>query len=290
MEDRRDVSLAEVAEGIRRTDEMFAFLGEYDYNAEIAALKAELATTATAMLSIGCRLLRMKEHEAHGRFVDAVRSIGLEMRSAYRFMNAAMKFVSADTGKVKYPQLVQQNVSKIYELTLLDDEELEALEGGGSVSDITIEEVDRLSVRELRRKLRDGKAEVKALEDQLVAKNSKIDELEREMRTMESRQPFSTREALEGMLRSWNDEITGFVADGSLISSKAVAIAERMCDVMTDDRDGNAAVRASFKSLRSSLDAVLEELERAGEEIQGMLPDAFRVSSGFRSLDEGGVD
>ncbi len=286
--DIETMDVVAVAANIERTDELFSFLGEYDFEAEVETLRAALQSSATTMLMIGCRLLRMKEHEAHGRFMDAVEAIGINPRTARRFMNAALRFVHADTGKVKYPQLVQASASKIYELTMLDDDELGTLDSGKSVADITLDDVDKLSVRELRKKIRDSKADIKAHEEQLAAKNQKIDELERELRKYDEAGvlPSFDKEKIERRLNEYNLEITGFLADSNIMATKAITIAEKLCEVSSNSSDpiSDGIVRAVFAGLKTNIRTAIEDLERASETIEGMVPKAYMVNAPFTVL------
>jgi|GEM_PF-4154339 len=71
-------------------------------------------------------------------------------------MSTSFRFVEGN-GNLKYQRFAQLGVSKIYELAMEDDEVLKGLEDGEAVAGMTVEEIDRLSVRELKQKLRDAK-------------------------------------------------------------------------------------------------------------------------------------
>ena len=82
--------LATVAENIHKTDVMFSFLGEYTFEDEVTAIRSDLTTSANSMLSAGCRLLRLKEHEGRGRFMKALEELGIVHETARRLMNTAI--------------------------------------------------------------------------------------------------------------------------------------------------------------------------------------------------------
>jgi len=169
----------------QQIDSVYGFIGEYSYEADVSGLKDDLSVSAMRMLAAGCRLIRIKEHEEHGKFVFALEAVGIEPRMANRFMNAAAKFVN-DKGAVKYQRLAQLGVSKIYDLAMEDDELLKELEEGRTVAGLKLADVDKMSVRELRAKLRDIKKDKAASEELVRQKNAKIDELEKKLIAMEA--------------------------------------------------------------------------------------------------------
>lgn len=127
----------------------------YDCNRIVHEAKFYMAQSAEAMLEAGKRLIILKENESHGEFVDIVREqLGLEPRIAQKMAQAALKFLSPGLEeKAKTFSLLGR--SKLYELMLEDDEELTELAEGGTVAGLTLDDIDRMSVRELRKALRD---------------------------------------------------------------------------------------------------------------------------------------
>ncbi|PHM24607.1 DUF3102 domain-containing protein [Xenorhabdus ehlersii] len=127
----------------------------YDCNRIVHEAKFYMAQSAEAMLEAGKRLIILKENEPHGEFVDIVRDqLGLEPRIAQKMAQAALKFLSPGLeAKAKTFSLLGR--SKLYELMLEDDEELSELAEGGTVAGLTLDDIDRMSVRELRKALRD---------------------------------------------------------------------------------------------------------------------------------------
>lgn len=268
-------SLESVASNIAKVDEMFPFLGEYEFNRELSMLSSDIQTSATAMLSAGCRLLRLKEHEAHGQFMKAIEKVGINQRMANRFMSCALRFIEADTGKLKYPQLVQQNTSKIYELAMLDDDDLKLLDEGGSVADITLDDVDKLSVRELRKKLREAKEEKKALEGVINSKNEKLDEMEKRM-LLGDKKTVDYPDVSE-----LNSRIDALPVDSFRLARTIEGMADEFKDLTTGDETADGAYRIAFERLRSTARAIVEELERAVDYADSIIPECVRMNTGF---------
>ena len=132
-----------------------------------------------SLVETGKRLIRIKTNEGHGDFLQILDSLGMAARSAQYAMTAAHKFGNA-------PTLAYLGDSKIKALTVLDDDSIQTLEDGGEVKGVTLDDVEKMSVRELRaalRKERDTRKKQKtAQEDAIAKKEEKINELEQELR------------------------------------------------------------------------------------------------------------
>ena len=277
-------TLGDVVAGIKKVDEMFPFLGEYEFNREIAMLSSDLQTSATAMLSAGCRILRLKEHEPHGKFMKAVEDVGLGYKTAKRFMSCALRFIEADTGKVKYPQLVQQSSTKIYDLVILDDDDLKALEEGSSVSNITLDDVDKLTTRELRKKLREAKEEKKALESVINSKNTKLNEMEKELNMPKANIEYPDVTEL-------NNKIDTLTTDSFTLSERIISIADSFQDLTTGNNTADAAYRMAYGKLKGIVKSIVEEMGRALDYVVSRTPECMTVNAGFTfTLDEGEED
>ena len=166
-------------------------------------------------------------------------------------MNTAMKFVS-DTGGVKYPHLMQQSVSKIYELALLDDDDLKDLDEGKPVADIDVDEVDRMTVRDLRKKVREARKEREALENVIKSKSEKLDELEKEIALKE--QASSDEEEKRYVpqpedVNALRNEITLLATDSYDLYQRMVSLANRPVPAAIWQTAHTAFFSASSKEL-----------------------------------------
>lgn len=112
------------------------------------------------MLEIGRAVCCLRELP-RGRYGAAIASIGLSADTARRLAGVAMKFLGQD----RLRPLLELDQSKVYELALLDDADLEAMADDPARIDV----VDRMSVSELRIALRsarhDGEAKDERLKD-----------------------------------------------------------------------------------------------------------------------------
>ena len=141
------------------------------------------AQAANSLIELGKQLLLLKHHEPHGQFVAAVEELGMAERSAQYAMVAAQKFSNPQT----FAGLAR---SKQMALTVLDDDSIKVLEDGGFVEGVgTLDEVSKMTVRELRAALREEKKKRKeerdAQEAAISQKEKKLNELEMEIRYRE---------------------------------------------------------------------------------------------------------
>ena len=112
-----------------------------------------------AALELGKRLLILKELTQHGDFVPRVEQLGFSARMAQKFMSATLKFSKANSSSLLKSAGTQ---TKLLELVVLDDAEIEALDSGESVRGLTLDEIETMSVSELKSALRESKADLEA--------------------------------------------------------------------------------------------------------------------------------
>lgn len=150
----------------------------YDGAVTVQGLEDEIRfyqrRTVEACLELGKRLLILKELTQHGGFAESLERLGIEPGVAQRFIQATQKYSKAATSRhlEKF-----QSQSKLLELVVLDDSEAEALMEGEAVRGITLDDVECMTVRELRAALRAARDDVQAKDRVLADKNRKIDSL-----------------------------------------------------------------------------------------------------------------
>lgn len=149
----------------------------YERDRVVHEARFYMAQSAEAMLEAGKRLIILKENEPHGEFIKILESeLGLAYRTSVRMMQASTKYLSPAL-KPNVPTLAHLGKAKLFELMTEDDEELAELVGGGTVAGLTLDDVDRMSVRELRQALREARETNAAQQRVLADKNEKIDSL-----------------------------------------------------------------------------------------------------------------
>ena len=149
------------------------------YNEErwIERGRQAMRKTVEGMFELGCALIVLKEHTEHGRFLGIVKEqFGIGKNEAARLMAATQRFATPQMQKAA-PKLMDLGKSKLLELLVEEDVTLIGLAEGEEVNGMTLDDVDRMTVRELRLALRESREDAKAKDEVLVGKNAKIDEL-----------------------------------------------------------------------------------------------------------------
>jgi len=154
----------------------------YERTLYVNECRVYAARTAEAIIELGKRLAVIREKEPRGTFVSICEDeIGIPHSTAYRAINAALK-------AEQYPQIDFSHVGKmgkVYALLEAPDEDLKKLEEQGVMAGYTVEELDRMSVKDMRDLIRQlkketdkiVKAEVKNIEAEKKALIKENDEL-----------------------------------------------------------------------------------------------------------------
>jgi hypothetical protein len=132
----------------------------YDKRRVISECRVFVGQSAEAMLEAGKRLIELKDNEPHGEFVRIVEEeLILNPRTAQLMMVAAAKFMGPALAGPKTKTFSLLGKSKLFELMTEPDEDLAGLADGGTLAGLALEDIDRMSVRELKAALRAHKAE-----------------------------------------------------------------------------------------------------------------------------------
>ncbi|WP_368762662.1 DUF3102 domain-containing protein [Klebsiella michiganensis] len=179
MQFSEDISANQNEMAIRQQEVMAQFGDGLPYERDRIVHEARfyMAQSAEAMLEAGKRLVILKENEPHGDFSFIVtEQLGLAERTARLVMQAAVKYCSPQL-EPKRQALAVLGKTKLFELMTEDDEELAGLAEGGTVAGMTLDEIDRMTSRELKAALREAREDADAQRRVLSDKNTKIDDL-----------------------------------------------------------------------------------------------------------------
>nr|WP_230963671.1 hypothetical protein [Burkholderia territorii] len=137
-------------------------------------IAANMRRSVEACLEVGRGLRVLKEACEHGQFGARLDVLGIEPRVAQRFMASATKF-----SKAALTPLLKAagNQTKLFEMLVLDDEQIEELELSGQTGELKLDDIATMSVKELRAALREARENATAQARLLSDKNAKIDEL-----------------------------------------------------------------------------------------------------------------
>ncbi|EAY1319540.1 DUF3102 domain-containing protein [Salmonella enterica subsp. diarizonae] len=175
--DNLSVDLNEVSQHRIAVMEQFGEGLPYERTRIIHEARFYMAQSAEAMLEAGKRLVILKENEPHGDFIEIVESqLSLPKRTAQIMMQAALKYLSPKL-ESKAQALALLGKTKLFELMTESDEELAELADGGTIADMTLDDIDRMTSRELRKALRESKEDLAASRKLNAEKSQEINEL-----------------------------------------------------------------------------------------------------------------
>jgi hypothetical protein len=138
-------------------------------------IASNMRRSVEACLEVGRGLVVLKTACGHGNFMARLDVLGIEARVAQKFMQSANKFGKAPTSALLKAAGTQ---NRLFEMLVLDDEQVEELELNGQTGELSLDDVARMSVKELRSKLREARAEKLAVEKVLERKNKENDKLQ----------------------------------------------------------------------------------------------------------------
>ncbi|EHZ8371922.1 MULTISPECIES: DUF3102 domain-containing protein [Enterobacteriaceae] len=261
LSDGLNVSLNAMTEHRLEIMQQFGDGLPYERDRIVHETRFYMAQSAEAMLEAGKRLVILKENEPHGDFINILENdLGLEPRVARRMMQASVKFLGNGDQSSKRTALTVLGKTKLYELMVLDDEELDALADGGTVAGATLDDIDRMTSRELKAALREARETNAAQQRVLADKNEKIDSLSTKLEKKSRIQPPKPDEEVK-KLRA---EVTALAVEAesaiavrlsSAFETLCAYCAENMIDTPRDFMAGLVCqLESTARSLRSTFD------------------------------------
>ena len=159
-------------------------------------ISANMRRSVEACLEVGRGLAVLKATCGHGNFMSRLDVLGIDVYVASKFIGSAKKFSNLRSNANLTAALGNQ--TKLFEMLVLDDEQLEELELTGQTGELKLDEISTMSVKELRAALRENKlkdskqveelkADAEATDRLLAEKSQKIDLLEKELHKMRNR-------------------------------------------------------------------------------------------------------
>ncbi|EAM8613707.1 DUF3102 domain-containing protein [Salmonella enterica] len=260
LSDGLNVSLNAMTEHRLEIMQQFGDGLPYERDRIVHETRFYMAQSAEAMLEAGKRLIILKENEPHGDFTRIItEDLSLSDRTAQVMMKASLKYLSPQL-ESKAQTFAVLGKSKLFELMTEDDEELAALADGGTVAGLTLDDVDRMSVRELRQSLREARETNAAQQRVLADKNEKIDSLSTKLEKKSRIQPPKPDEEVK-KLRA---EVTALAVEAesaiavrlsSAFETLCAYCAENMIDTPRNFMAGLVCqLESTARSLRSTFD------------------------------------
>lgn len=175
LEHSQDLAVSDHAQKLGNLAVSLGYEGALTLGAIEDEIRFYQQRTVEACMELGKRLLIMKEMTPHGEFEKRIEILGFSSRMARKFMSAVLKFSNRNSSSVLN---VAKTQTKLLELVVLDDDDLDVIEQGGSIGDVNLDSIETMSVRELKKALREAKADNDAKDQILQKKDQKINELD----------------------------------------------------------------------------------------------------------------
>lgn len=154
-------------------------------------IAANMRRSVEACLEVGRGLMALKAACIHGEFGKRLDVLGLDNHVAARFMQAASKFSNLPTSATLK---AIGNQSKLFEMLVLDDEQIEELALTGQTGELHLDDVATMSVKELRAALRQERQDNKYQAEQTEKERLRAEKAEKQLRKGGPQvQPYSER-------------------------------------------------------------------------------------------------
>ena len=160
-----------------------------------------------SIYALGTCLLLLKEASGHGDFLPALERLAVSPDSAQRYMAMARRFSNTATSR----HLEKLGFSKMTELLPLDDGQVEELTELGQTGELALDDVARMSVKELRAAVRKERAEAAKQKNQVERLTAVNTELHEEARMIKRLKPAEELKRTQREASDIQAEIMGLI-------------------------------------------------------------------------------
>ena len=224
------------------------YQGSTDPAVLVNSAKDAIRRIGMAVFELGAYLSLLKEGCAHGDFIAALEDVGISHPSAKKYMAITRRFANGSTSI----HLEKLGFSKMAELLPLDDDQVDDLVDEGQTGELSLDDVARMSVKQLRAAVRKERAEAakqKSQVDRLTAVNTELHEEARLVKRLPANEALAkTKKEAVGL----QNETVGLVRGGL-----------RQALLKLNEMGGDASHTAFMASL---LGAVYVELDALRDE------------------------
>ena len=213
---------------IQKADELYLAGQEYDELRLIKETQSLLKLAKDSVVGAGEKLILLKAHGGHGNFGFICQKVGIEQRTANRYMKLARIFS-------KFDKLSNLPASKLNALELLSSDQLEKIDNGDEISGITLEGIAAMTESEVREEVKriqaemtaqqeDHQKKVEALEKVVRQKEGKISDMEMELA---GRQPPTKEDLAQAKLDELKKDLFRQVGGTIHELQQLIALVER---------------------------------------------------------------
>ncbi|MCL4759742.1 MAG: hypothetical protein KJZ96_15515 [Rhodocyclaceae bacterium] len=239
-------------------------------------ISANMRRSVEACLEVGRGLAVLKQACVHGNFLARLEVLGIEGSVARRFMQTAVKFSKRASTHVLTDAAGTQ--SKLFELLILDDEQIEELELVGQTGELSLDDIATMSVKELRAALREERAERATVEKMLADKREEVDAVKRakarlELRTAAWDERVDAFKGEIGDRQKLLDRLVG--AHLEAVTALDVWYTQEVCAAPDYDPEVDAPMPAAVQTVLLTLSDAIERTARLVGALQNELETRF---------------
>lgn len=263
---RRDLAIAEFGEGLPWSVEHYA-----------SEIKQEVRRGCESFIRAGRLLLAAHACATHGEWGGMLSQIGIDAPQAGRMMEAARRLAKLGNDRNLIESAKSQ--SKLIELLSLPEAQFAEL-AGGETNGLTLDDVAKMGVRELRAAVREARGDLEAKDERAAAREREIERLQKELaKSRRNRAKATPDETAEELRAKCNGAALQVRADIAARGEDVDSLYERVKELIEHGRehgvDHSVYVAGLCAEIERSLAAVREEFGidatvSAGEEPEWM--------------------
>jgi hypothetical protein len=171
-------------------------------------------TAIECLFQVGARLLLLRKLMQHGEWIKTLHALGMNEKTAARIAQATVKYTG--DGKQRSDKLLSLGKTKLLELMVLDDDDIDVLEQGGQVGQMSLDKIDTSSCSELRAMVREYIQENNAQKALVAAKDQKINDQSLKLEKARKFKPNPDSEAKNLAEQAQLDEVSNCVREVEL--------------------------------------------------------------------------
>jgi len=239
-------------------------------------ISANMRRSVEACLEVGRGLAVLKQACVHGNFLARLEVLGLDRKVAAKFMQAATKF--SNVSSTRHLAEAIGNQTKLFELLVLDDDQVEELELTGQTGELSLDDIASMSVKELRAALREERAERATVEKMLADKREEVDAVKRakarlELRTAAWDERVDAFKGEIGERQKLLDRLVG--AHLEAVTALDVWYTQEVCAAPDYDPEVDAPMPAAVQTVLLTLADAIERTARLVGALQNELETRF---------------
>lgn len=212
-------------------------------------ISANMRRSVEACLEVGRGLAVLKAACGHGNFIARLDVLGIDRKVSAKFMQAAAKF--SNVSSTRHLTEALGNQTKLFEMLVLDDEQIEELELTGQTGELHLDQIATMSVKELRAALREARDNYDAQGEVVRKKDEKLNAQEKQLHKLQKRVETASPDDEAKQLRE-EVSLFAFEAESAILGKLTPGF-----EALAAHADANGCTHEEFMS------GCLAQIERA---------------------------